>query len=412
MVRATLFSLCLLRLTTLSSAAAEPLSLATVWQRALAASPEAQVLDAERAAITATAEQAGRLPNPTLGTQIENVGVKRPYRGVDDAELTVQLRQELVRRSKRDAARQFAEADRPIAEAEYRIRIADLRRRVVTSYNALYLAQEQAKLADQAVDLAARIVHSLQRQHEAGQATGVELSRALLESATAKAKAETAAVALAAARRALIAQWGGDVMGEVEAIEVAPTLLLADTPPLETFQAKLSNSPELRRLEAESERRRAEVAVEKQRPVRDIGVAGGVRLLRRDDTATVVLGVDIPILAHNRYEGAIAAARARERQLEHQKSSATLALRAELAARYTELTAAQKEASALDQSVLPAAADVVARNQAAFDQAQVSFLQLLEAQRALLAAREQRLAALGRYLEASVAIERLIDNVT
>lgn len=412
MVRATLLSLGILRLMTLSLAAAEPLSLTTVWQRVLSASPEPRVLDAERAAIAATAEQAGRLPNPTLGTQIENVGVKRPYRGVDDAELTVQLRQEIVRRSKRNAARRFAEADRPIAEAEYRIRIADLRRRVVAGYNVLYVAQEQAKLADQAVDLAARIVQSLQRQHEAGQATGVELSRALLESAVAKAKAETAAVALTAARRALIAQWGGDAVGDIEPIEVAPVPFLTETPPLEALQAKLSHSPELRRLEAEAERRRAEVAVEKQRPVRDIGVAGGVRLLRRDDAATVVLGVDIPILAHNRYEGAIAAARARERQLEHQVASATLALRAELAARYAELTAAQKEAASLDQSVLPAAADVVARNQAAFDQAQVPFLQLLEAQRALLAAREQRLAAVGRYLEASVAIERLIDSVS
>lgn len=411
MVRPVHLCLRILPLVALPLGAAEPLSLATVWQRVLAASPESQVLDAERAAIEASAEQAGRLPNPILGTQIENVGVQRPYRGADDAELTVQLRQEIVRRSKRDAARQFAAADRPVAEAEYRIRIADLRRRVVSSYNALYIAQEQAKLADQAVELAARIVHSLQRQHEAGQASGVELSRALLESASAKAKADAAAVAVIAARRALVAQWGGEVTGEVESIEVAPSLSLADAPALEVLQARLSNSPELRRLDAEAERRRAEVALEKQRPVRDIGFAGGVRLLRRDEAATVIVGVDVPILAHNRYEGAIAAARARERQRERQKASATLALRAELATRYAELTAAQKEATVLDQSVLPAAADVVARNQAAFDQAQVSFLQLLEAQRALLTAREQRLAALGRYLEASVAIERLLDNV-
>lgn len=394
-------------------AGAEPITLDTAWQRALAATPEGLVWEQERAAIDGTVDQAGRLPNPVLATDLENFGARRPYRGFDDTELTVSLRQDLVRRRKRAVAQKAAAAAAPVAEAEYKIRIADLRERVAAAYNALFVAQEEAALAEDAVALAMRIAHSTQRLHEAGQATGVEAARANLEIAAAQSQAAAAATALQTARKALVAQWVGDVEEASPAITVAtPASLEAPwVRDLAVLHAKLEASPELEFFTAEAQRRRAEAEVEAQRATRDIGLSGGVRWLRRDANATVVVGVEVPLLTRNRYETAVAAARARARQVEHQKASAIIRLRADLNSRFATLASARNELQTLEASVLPAAGEVVQRSQAAFDQGQASFLQLLEVQRTLLETRRQRLAALERFLQASVAIERLLGSV-
>jgi cobalt-zinc-cadmium efflux system outer membrane protein len=402
-----------LTLTGCALAFAQPISLETAWQRALSATPEGLVWEEERAAIDGTVDQAGRLPNPVLDTELENFGARRPYRGFDDGELTVRLRQDIVRRQKRVVARRAAAAAGPVAEAEYKIRIADLRERVANAYNALFVAQEQAALAEDAVALAMRIAQSTQRLHAAGQATGVEVSRANLEIASARSKASAAAKALEAAQKALVAQWVGGPDEDLAAVSVVtPSSLGAPwAGDLEMLQAKLDASPEIQLFDAEAERRRAETEVEKQRSTRDIGLSAGVRFLRKDENATAVVGIEVPLFVHNRYDSAVAAARARARQVEHQKLSATIRLKADLSSRFATLASARNEIQTLESNVLPAAVEVVQRSQAAFDQGQATFLQLLEAQRALLDTREQRLAALQQFLEASVAIERLLGNV-
>ena len=387
-------------------ATAEPLALEEVWQRVLAASSEGRILADERAAIEGETAQAGRLPNPTLSSELEDMGVKRPYRGFDDAGLTVQLRQDYVRKTKRAAAQSLAAALGPVAEADYILRVAELRQRTVTAYRALQVAQERTRLAGQSVEIARRIAAAVQRQNEAGQASGLDLSLARLQFAAETAKLEAATVARSQAQRALAAQWGEWLPDGTELVAVAFTEA-GTMGPLEKLRESLAAGPDLRRLDAEAELRARAVEFEKSRNVRDIGLTGGVRYGRRGADATALLGVEVPLLVHNRNEGSLAAARARERQLPHRKTALRLTLEAELAVRHAELITAWREARGLEQDILPAAEEVVTRNETAFNQGQGSLLQILEAQRTLVDARERRLDAIERQLLASVAIERL-----
>ncbi|MBA3849690.1 MAG: hypothetical protein C0502_06800 [Opitutus sp.] len=390
-------------------ATAEPLTLEETWQRVLAVSSEERVFVDERAAIGGEALQAGLLPNPSLSSELQEVGVKRPYRGFDDASLTVQVRQEYVRKTKRDTARNLAAARNPVAEADYVVRVADLRQRVVAAYRALQVAQERVRLAGLSVEIARRTADAVQRQSEAGQASGLDLSRARLQFATETVRLETATVARSQAQRALAAQWGERLADGADLVAVTFNAAVSLSP-LEKLQDALATGPDLRRLGAEAEFLSRAVDYEKSRNVRDIGLTGGVRYGRRGADATALFGVEIPLLVNTRNEGGIAAARARERQLEHRKAALRLNLEANLATRHAELVTASREARALEQDILPAAEEVVARNEAALDQGQGSLLQVLEAQRALLDARERRLDAVERQLAASVALERLTGH--
>ena len=392
-----------------TAGAQEPLTGAEAWRRVLAASPELAVLAEERDAVAGEAEQARRLPNPQISAELANAIGTGAYQGVRGSETTVQLSQTYERASKRDLRRRFAETSLPVSEADLAVKLADLRLRTARAFTTVLVAQAQTALRLDAVELASRIVETVRRQHEAGQASGLELARAKVGLTAAQVAADAAATALAQARLVLAAQWGGiaaDFPGVVGSLEVADTL-----PDAAALAANLEAAPDLQRFPAEERRRELAVAVEKSALTRDVTVAGGVRYLREGRDAAFVVGVSVPLLLNHQNQGAIRAAKARQRQVPLEAAKVRLALRAELADNVATLVSAQREAAALTRDVLPAAEEVVRQNEAALAQGRTTLLSILEAQRTLLDARERRLDAVSRFLQAQAVVERLTRAV-
>ena len=389
--------------------AQEPLTGTEAWRRALATSPELAVLVEERDAVAGEADQARRLPNPQLSAELANALGTGAYQGVRRSETTVQLSQTYERAAKRDLRRRFAETSLPVSEADLAVKLADLRLRTARAFTTVLVAQAQTALRLDAVELAARIVETVRRQHEAGQASGLDVARAKVGLTSARVAADAAATALAQARLVLAAQWGGtaaDFPGVVGSLEVADTL-----PDAAALAANLEAAPDLQRFPAEERRRELAVAVEKSALTREVTVAGGVRYLREGSDAAFVVGVSVPLLLNNQNQGAIRAAKARQRQVPLEAAKVRLALRAELADSVATLVSAQRETAALTREVLPAAEEVVRQNEAALAQGRTTLLSILEAQRTLLDARERRLDAVSRFLHAQAVVERLTRAV-
>lgn len=388
-----------------SARAQEPLTFDAAWRRVLAATPDLAVLAEEREAVAGEADQARRLPNPQFSAELENVAGTGARQGVRDSETTVQWSQTYERAAKRALRRRLAEAAGPVAEVDLAVRLADLRQRAATAFTTVLVAQARMALRGEAVALARRTEETVRRQHEFGQASIIDLARARVELASAQVAADTAATELAQVRRALASQWGG---AEADFAEAAGSLEVADTLPETTaLEAGIESTPDLQRFAAEARRRELAVEVEKSALTRDLSFSGGVRYFREGSDAAFVLGVSVPLLVNDRNQGAIRAARARQRQAPLEAARARLALRAEVAGQYATLAAAQREAAALARAVLPAAEEVVRQNETALAQGRATLLSILDAQRTLLDARERRLDAVSRYLQAQVALERL-----
>lgn len=389
--------------------AQEPLTHEAAWRRVLAASPELAVFAEERAAVAGEADQARRLPNPQISTEVENVAGTGALHGARGTETTVLLSQTYERAEKRELRRRWAETSLPLAAAGLAVELADLRLRTAQAFTTVLVAQAQAALRREAVELAARLVETVRRQHEAGQASGLELTRAKVGLTSAQVAADAAAAALAQARLVLAAQWGGteaNFPGVVGALEVPAVL-----PDAATLVADLESAPDLQRFPAEERHRELAVAVEQSALTRDLTVAGGVRYLREGRDAALVLGVSVPLLLNHQNQGAIRAAQARQRQVPLAAAQVRLALRAELADRVATLASAHREATALTREMLPAAGEMVRQHEAALAQGRTTWRAILEAQRTLLEARERRLDAVSRYLQAQAVVERLTRAV-
>ncbi len=126
-----------------------------------------------------------------------------------------------------------------------------------------------------------------------------------------------------------------------------------------------------------------------------------------DDTG-FVFGAFIPLPLLDRNQGAIAEARTQLARAYAQRSATATTARTELAAAYGRLTAARAEATALRRRVLPAATRAFEIMQVGYDEGRYRSLDVLDAQRMLIAARERLLRAVIDGRQAQTEIERII----
>ena len=134
--------------------------------------------------------------------------------------------------------------------------------------------------------------------------------------------------------------------------------------------------------------------------------AGPRRLSGPDDTALVV-GVRVPLPLWNRNRGAIAEAEHRVAKVAAEARAARVRTVMDLAEARIGLQAASEEAHLLRTRVLPGSERAVEALRRGYEQGRFAQIEVLDAERARLAAREQYLRALVEAHHSAQEIERL-----
>ncbi len=141
--------------------AADVTTLDEALAQAGATSPSTQAAESGVRAAEAGRTVAGLRPNPSVSVQTENVAGSGLYRGFDSAETTVGLSMPIELGGKRGARIGVANARTIRARLDAAIALADLRLRVTQAYieaaaseRRLAVAQEQSRIADEALRVA------------------------------------------------------------------------------------------------------------------------------------------------------------------------------------------------------------------------------------------------------------------
>jgi cobalt-zinc-cadmium efflux system outer membrane protein len=171
----------------------------------------------------------------------------------------------------------------------------------------------------------------------------------------------------------------------------------------------LGEHPRLAWQQAVVESRRAALELERARATEDIKVGGGVRFLREGSDAALVAGVSLPLPVRNRNQGNIRAARETLAGAEQTTRAIEAELRAELTAAWQAVAAAHTFALTLRRDALPAAEEAHAIVLRAYQQGQLPMIDVLDAQRELVALRRQLVEAEGAFAVAHVRAEALTD---
>lgn len=378
---------------------AQPLGLSEALSRAAKADPARPALRSRLNAAEAGVRQASVRPNPVVGVEVEDLTGTGSYSLVDRAQATVYYQQSHERGGKRAARAALARSD--IAQVRLRddVRVLDLLHDVELAWIEAVAAEAEARLAADRLKLAERAQAEVSRRVRAARDPLFAGARADAQVAEARiALAETQAGA-ANARRALAAFWGG------AEVEVDPATL--EDVAVADQVAGPPSATDLALLEAQRGVAAAKVRVEESKAIQDPTWRAGLRYLNDGGDVAAIVGGSIPLGRYDTNRGAIDQARAAQTAADLDLIGAKAVFERKIAAVQASLAQKAGEARRIETEIVPANARTVDLVRDGFNRGGFSYLDVIEAQKALIDARARRLAVLKSFQIDRAQLDRL-----
>jgi outer membrane protein, heavy metal efflux system len=365
--------------------------------RALADDPRIDALEASEEAAEANLRQARRWTNPTLDVLQENVEGSGPFRGSERAETTYSLRQPLQLGGDYSARRGIAARERDMARIGAGLQRLDLIAEIEHAFVDAQAAEAARVVAEERLGVARDLASTVSRRVQAARDPFMAGSRAQARLAEAEIEAEAAQRGALAARARLASYWGG--AGDF-ALDMASFAHLVDT-------TNVRQAPDLALAEAQAERARAQLRLERAQSIPDVELQAGWREFSETDETAIVFGLSVPLQLWNRNADAVTRARAESARAEHQRAAFERALARDAARLQAELDTARLEVEGLDARVIPASQEALNFARTGYERGAFSYIDVLEAQRSLAEARLRRIEALRSFHRAEVSLARL-----
>lgn len=399
--RTLLWSIVVL-LTTAQGVGAQPLTLDAALQTAFANNPDLAAAQWEIGIAEGARQQAGLTPNPVASWDAEDT--RRSTRTT-----TVKLSQTLELGGKRSARINVASRAQDAAALTLAQRRNALRADVIDNYYGALRAQERLDLAQRSMNVAERGLAVANGRVTAGKTSPVEATRAQVQLSEMRLELNRAQIGLTDAYRRLATSTGSAVT-DFQAV-AGQNQLTPALPPVAHLLARLEQTAELRLAELSILQNEASVGLEKAQRIPDLDVSIGSQYDASVRERVNLVGVSMPIPLFNRNQGNVLAATRRADQARDLRNAAELRLRTETRQALDLWQTANTEVRAFNQQILPAAQSAVDSATRGFEMGKFSFLDVLDAQRTLIAARTQYLTATAQATEAWVRIERIYGDL-
>ncbi|NNA97895.1 TolC family protein [Pseudomonas gessardii] len=383
-------------------ASAQTLTLESALQSAFAGNPDLAAAQWEIDIAQGGRQQAGLIPNPVASWDAEDT--RRRTRTT-----TIKLTQTLELGGKRGARIDLASRAQDAAAQELEQRRNLLRAEVIDGFYGALRAQERLELAQRSMALAERGLVVADGRVRAGKSSPVEATRAQVQVSEIRLERSRAEIGVTEAYRRLAAITGNANIN-FQRVEAGAASIPA-LPSTNQLLARLGNTAELRLAELQIRQREAGLGLEKAQRIPDLDVSIGSQYDASVRERVNLVGVSMPIPLFNRNQGNVLAASRRADQARDLRNATELRLRTETRQALDLWATANSEVSAFNQVILPAAQSAVDSATRGFEMGKFNFLDVLDAQRTLIAARTQYLAALAQATDAWVRIERIYGDL-
>jgi cobalt-zinc-cadmium efflux system outer membrane protein len=347
--------------------------------------------------------QAGVLPNPELSWEVEDT-----RKGSQTT--TVGVSQLFELGGKRGARLDVAGRDAELAALELERQRNVLRAEVIGAFQAAAQAQEGLQLAEQSLRLSERALQVVQGRVRAGSASPVEATRAQVQLSEVRLEQGRAEQALTIAYQQLAAVTGAPM---VQFSRVDGGLVTDNSIPSRTLLLdRLEQTADLRLARLQIDQREAALGLARSQRIPDLTVSVGSQYSETDRERINVVGLSVPIPLFDRNQGNVLAAARRADQARDQRNGAELRLRSEVIQALTQWSTAVQEVQTFDRAILPSAQQALDAATRGFERGKFAFLDVLDAQRTLVAARLQYLQAQAQGSEARVRLERIFGDLS
>ncbi len=384
------------------------LTLRQALSLALVGNPELAGFSLEKRVSEAKALQAGLLPNPEIGVDVEQFGGSGEFKDLKTAQTTILLSQLIEIGGKRSKRARVAALEKELAGWDYETKRLDVLTDVAKSFVEVLSGQELVAQNDELVRLSEQVLDTVSERVKAGKVSPLEETKARVTLSNTRIGLEQAKSDLRAARKKLSATWGGTsssfagVEGELST--------LVPVPSAEELNRLVLQNPDVARWVKEMEQRRAVLESEKAKGIPDITLSGGLQRFHETDDSALVVGISVPLPLFDRNQGGILAARYKLAKAREEARAAEVKAGAGLGESYQALGFAYAEAKSLNDEVLPAAQTAFDAASEGYREGKFDYLELLDSQRTLFEAKGKYVKALSAYHKAKADVERLVGQ--
>ncbi len=384
------------------------LTLRDALSAALLGNPELAYFSYEVRAAEARIVQAGTAENTELDFEVENFAGSGELRDFDGAEFTLALSQSFPLGGDIASRQQAARLAGQSAGWDYESARIALLAETTKRYVALVAVQQRVELARDSLDLAQEIADVIQRRIDAGDLAIVELSRAAVPLAEAKIELARARRTLETARVQLALIWGGTTPAFTEA--KGDLNQLQPLPSLDDLAHLINQNPDVARWVVEVASRQAEIELARAEAIPDITGSLGYRWFNESNDGALVAGLSIPLPINDRNQGNILAARFGVASAKNRQQAVRMRIEAALLLTYSQLINAYEEAIALRDDAIPAAVNAYRDIHQAFEQGNLGYIDVLDAERTLIELQSRYLDVITDYHTAVAEVEALIGQ--
>ena len=375
---------------------------------ALAHNPELKASSWGVRALEGRVFQAGRLPNPEITVETEDFGGSGALTGFHAAETTVQLSQLFEMGGKRPKRQNLSALERDVAEHDHTVKRADVLAKVTLAFVDILSAQERQALMEELLHLAEEAFTSTAERVKAGKVSPVEEIKAKIALSSAQIDLKQAGYDLKGAWRRLSETWGGTTPAFQKAQGDIDFVL--PVPPFEELEGLVFQNPDIARWTAAVDQHRAGVKLEEAKGIPDLRVSLGTKYHHESDDRAFIAGVSIPLPIFDRNRGGILEARNQLSKTEEESKAARSRVVNTLGERYQALSSAFTEITSLQSDVLPGAQTAFEASREGYRYGKFTYLDMLDAQRTLIAVKLRYINALTTYHKAVTEVERLIGK--
>lgn len=352
--------------------------------------------------------QAGLWTNPEIETEFENFGGTNDFSGTQSLETKVRLRQTFPLGGDVERRRELAAYESQLAGWDYEAARLQVLTEVTQRYIMLLAARRRVQVAEDALQLAEQVVQTTDKRIEAGDAPPIEASRASVPLAMSQVAVKRAEREWQSARKRLALMWASNK----PSFELAGGSLeqLQPPPSAERLVTLINQNPHVARWATEISARRAEAELAEAEAIPDLTGQLGLKHEAADDAIGLIVGISLPLPIFDRRQGDILAARLGQESAKERRREAEMRLESMLSEAYARLAGAYDEAVAIRDVALPPAQEAFDLTHRAFENGDLTFLDLLDAERTLVDLRMQYLDALAEYHRSIAEIEGLIGQ--
>lgn len=387
------------------SAYAETLTLEQAVNGAIEKSPALAASGSRAAAANASYSGAGAFANPDVSIEAENIFGDGPYKGTDAAEITYGVSQLIELPGKRSSRIEGADAERKLAGLNRDAARLDLIRDVSIAYAEAVAAEQNLVIATAEQKLASDVSSSVTAKVEAGKVPPIQQRKAEIELSSSEMGLDKASRQVSVRKAALANLMGaGNATFELDELSMPP---IKQPEPLTVYQAMLSNSPDIKSFDKSIDYAQSQLSLEKARLVPDPTFNVGVRDYREDGQQALVAGLSFPLPVFNANRAQINRAGHEMSAAKADRQGAALSAEKQLIDAYDDFVSGYRTAIALDATVLPGAEEAFSIAREGYDAGKFEYLEVLDAQRTLFAARKERNDAILDYHRQRALIERL-----